>query len=249
MADSLTVVLVYPELLGTYGDVGNAQVLVQRARWRGVSARVERVGVADAVPAYGDVYVLGGGEDQAQLLAVNRLRAQRGLHSAVAAGAPVLAVCAGLQLLGWSFVDGAGLEHAGLGLLDCRSDRLGGPRAVGELLTQPRPEGIPLLTGFENHQGRTVLGRDATPFGDVVSGVGNGDGTDGAVAGSIVATYAHGPVLARNPALADSLLSRVMGAFEPIDDEPECALRRERIRTVTSNLRRRRGASVRLGRQ
>jgi len=223
------IALVFPALLGTYGDGGNASVLAQRLRWRGHAAEVIDVDVDAALPAQADVYVLGGGEDTAQTLAVSRLAAGA-LARAAAAGKPVFAVCAGFQILGETFLDGRGEVHRGLGLIDCRTDRLDGPRAVGELLVSS-PYGV--LTGYENHGGRTVLGPGAAPLGTVDAGIGNGDaGVDGAVQGSVVATYLHGPALARNPALADHLLAAVVGDLAPIDDREEEELRRERLAAV-----------------
>jgi CobQ-like glutamine amidotransferase family enzyme len=86
-----------------------------------------------------------------------------------------------------------------------------GRRAIGEAVARCRLPGVGTLTGFENHAGRTALGVGVEPLGAVVRGVGNGDGSDGVLAGGIVGTYFHGPVLARNPALADLILSRAVG--------------------------------------
>src|SRR3954454_10329849 len=209
MPDPLRIALIYPSLLGTYGDGGNARVLAQRLRWRGIAAETLHRGLAAAVPQQADVYVLGGGEDVAQTLAVSRL-ANGALQRAAERGRPVFAVCAGSQILGETFLDGRGDVHAGLGLIDCRTDRLPGPRAVGELLGDPVLEGLTApLTGYENHGGRTVLGPAARPLAAVRAGVANGAAqVDGAVQGSVLATYLHGPALALNPALADYLLSR-----------------------------------------
>jgi hypothetical protein len=232
MADPVRIALVFPSLLGTYGDGGNASVLAQRLRWRGFDAETIDVGVGEPLPAQADLYVLGGGEDTAQTLAVSRL-SDGTLARAAAAGAPVFAVCAGFQILGESFLEGTGAMHPGLGLLDCRTDRLPGPRAVGELLADCVLDGVGTVTGYENHGGRTVLGPAARPFSTVRAGVGNGDvGVDGAIQGSVVATYLHGPALARNPALADHLLRQVVGDLPAIDDNEETELRRERIAAV-----------------
>jgi lipid II isoglutaminyl synthase (glutamine-hydrolysing) len=139
-------------------------------------------------------------------------------------------VCAGFQILGETFLDAHGDVHAGLGLIDCRTDRLPGSRAVGELLGRPAVDGLTgPLTGYENHGGRTLLGADAAPFARVEAGVGNGDGVDGAIQGSVVATYLHGPALARNPALADWILGKVAGPLTALDDAEEEDLRRERL--------------------
>ena len=227
MADPVRIALVFPSLLGTYGDGGNASVLAQRLRWRDVDAEVVEVAVEETLPEQADVYVLGGGEDTAQTLAVSRLG---GLTRVVDRGAPVFAVCAGFQILGETFLDARGEVYGGLGLIDCRTDRLAGSRAVGELLGTPLVDGLTApLTGYENHGGHTVLGPAATPLARVEAGVGNGEGVDGAVQGSVVATYLHGPALARNPALADWILAKVTGPLAPIDDREEEELRRERF--------------------
>lgn len=232
MPDPVRIAVVFPSLLGTYGDGGNGSVLAQRLRWRGIDAETVDVGVGEALPAEVDLYVLGGGEDSAQILAVSRL-SDGTLRRAVDANRPVFAVCAGFQILGETFLDGRDIVHAGLGLLDCRTDRLPGSRAVGELLGEARLPGIGVVTGYENHGGRTVLGPAAQPFAVVREGVGNGDGgVDGAVQGGVIATYLHGPALARNPALADALLTRVVGTLAPLDDTAEQELRRERIAAV-----------------
>lgn len=233
MADStLAVACVYPSLLGTYGDSGNATVLAQRLRWRGYDAAVRVVALDEPLPESADLYVLGGGEDVAQALAVSRLAADDRLARAAERGAPVFAVCAGFQILGRTWLDGQGRTHPGLGLLDCTTDRLTGARAVGELLAECTLPGVPAITGYENHGGATHVGAAARPLGRVTSGIGNGDGADGAVQGSVIGTYAHGPALARNPALADYLLARVVGELAPLDDAEEESLRAERLAAV-----------------
>ncbi|CAQ05867.1 type 1 glutamine amidotransferase [Corynebacterium urealyticum] len=276
----LNIGLVLPDVLGTYGDDGNALVLRQRARLRGITAEIHTIRYGEAVPETLDVYTLGGGEDVAQLLAAEHLRADGGLVRAVGAGRPVLAICAGLQVLGESFHAGGKLAE-GLGLLDATTSQLG-ERMIGELHSEPYrlgggdgrgagagADGVgadgagaggaggvdagsgaggagsnaqPLaadlseltepLTGFANHMGATILGPDAYPLGilrprggmvgntdahgveaaDVV--VKNGEKQqryEGAVQGSVIATYMHGPALARNPQLADVLLARALG--------------------------------------
>ena len=133
----------------------------------------------------------------------------------VGEGAVLLAVCAGFQIAGRSFPGGEGEPHEGLGLLDVTTVKGDGPWAVGEVTAEAATaEGapvLPTLTGFENHGGRTSVGDGASPLAHVLSGVGNGDGTEGAVSGRVVGTYLHGPVLARNPVLADKLLSWALG--------------------------------------
>ena len=234
MAEEVSIAVLYPELLGTYGDGGNAIVLAQRLHWRGIGADVVEVGAGEVVPTSCDLYLMGGGEDGPQALAAKELGESGALHSAVDRGAAVFGVCAGIQVLGHEFANPDGSAHPGLGLLDCRTVRGRGRRAVGELLVEPALDRVPLLTGYENHGAVTHLGAAARPLGRVVAGVGNGTGdrTEGAVSGRILATYLHGPALARNPALADLLLSWVVGELGPLDDAEVEELRHERVGAV-----------------
>jgi lipid II isoglutaminyl synthase (glutamine-hydrolysing) len=208
-------------------------ILAHRARRRDIPARTVEVRSGQEVPASGDIYLLGGGEDGPQALAAQRLIADRGLHRAAERRAVILAVCAGYQLMGESFF-AKGERCAGLGLLDLRSDR-GPTRAVGELAGEIDPAlGLPVLTGFENHGGRTHLGPEVRPLAKVSVGIGNDGTTEGAYAGSVLGTYAHGPALARNPALADLLLRWATGAPElpDLDDTWPGKLRTERLAAV-----------------
>ena len=229
---ALRLVWVYPDLLSTYGDRGNLLILARRADLRGLPVECVEVRSDQVLPDEGDVYLLGGGEDGPQALAASRLTADGGLHRAVARGAVLFAVCAGYQLLGASFF-AKGARCAGLDLLDLHSDR-GPSRAVGELAGRVDERlGLPALTGFENHGGRTHLGSGASPLATVTVGVGNDGGTEGAWHGRTLGTYSHGPALARNPALADLLLSWAVGSeLEPIDDTWPQRLRAERLAAV-----------------
>jgi len=231
---ALRVVVVHPDLLGTYGDAGNGRVLATRACWRGADVELILALSGRPLPGAGDIYCLGGGEDGPELQAAEQLMASP-LRRAVSAGAVVLAVCAGYQLIGATFPDASGKARAGLDMLDVSTVKGPGRRAVGELLGEPRP-GTPfgprpaLLTGFENHSGHTRLGVAATALAAVRHGVGNGDGTEGAWSGNVFGSYLHGPVLARNPAFADLLLSLATGGGAvPLDDDEEQALRAERL--------------------
>jgi CobQ-like glutamine amidotransferase family enzyme len=230
--EAITVVVLYPELLGTYGDGGNALVLAQRLRWRGRPAEIIEVTAGEPVPETGQLYLMGGGEDAPQALAAQELIASRALHRAVDGGAALLAVCAGFQVVGHRFVGPDGGPHAGLGLLDCITSRDAGARRVGEVVAEADPSiGVPRLTGYENHQSVTALGTGVRPLGRVVVGAGNdtGDRSEGAIVGRVVGTYLHGPVLARNPALADHILASVVGDLEPLDDSEAEVLRKERL--------------------
>jgi CobQ-like glutamine amidotransferase family enzyme len=253
MADrqsALTVAVVYPDLLGTYGDGGNGLILARRAAWRGID--VELVDAPSGAPLpTADLYCLGGGEDGPQVRAADSLRADGALHRGVDRGAVVLGVCAGYQLLGHSFPDAADRPRDGLALLDVTTRKGSGRRAVGELLASPsadaprRGDGrpLPMLSGFENHGGVTTVGGRARMLSRVVRGVGNGsgDGSEGAWNGRVVGSYLHGPLLARNTDLADLLLEWAMaptggaaGTLPPLEDAEEGLLRTERLAAAAS---------------
>ncbi len=231
------VVSLLGDLLGTYGDGGNALVLVRRAEWRGIDAEVAEIRATDPIPDDGHIYVMGGGEDGPQTRAAQLLGASGALHRAVDRGAAVLAVCAGFQIVGRSFAGPDGTPTGGLELLDVVSDRSTGPRIVGEVVADADPDlDLGRLTGYENHAGVTRLGAGVRPFGTVRVGTGNssaGDRGEGAWQGRVIGTYLHGPVLARNPALADRLLAWALDCapaeLEALDDEKITALRAERF--------------------
>jgi lipid II isoglutaminyl synthase (glutamine-hydrolysing) len=231
---AVRLVWVFPDLLSTYGDRGNLLVLARRARLHGLPVEIAEVNSDQRVPVDGDIYLLGGGEDLPQILAARRLAATGGLSAAAGRGAVIFAVCAGYQIVGTEFGGVEGEPVPGLGLLDIRSGR-GERRGVGEITADVDPAlGIDRLTGFENHQGVTQRGPEVRPLATVVTGVGNGDGTEGAYASRVVGTYLHGPALVRNPGLADLLLGWVAGtlpAIDPRQEELVQDLRRERLAT------------------
>ncbi len=238
----LRVAVVYPDLLGTYGDGGNGLILARRAEWRGLEVELLQA-ASDAALPEADIYCIGGGEDGPQVRAARTLLDDGGLGRRVASGAVVLAVCAGFQVVGQSFPGAEGEPHEGLGLVPVTTSKVALPRAVGEVVAEPDETlGLPALTGFENHGGRTALDEGATALARVSVGVGNGDGREGALEGRVVGTYLHGPVLARNPALADLLLSWALddAALTPLDDGAAESLRTERLEAGRSRRFRRR---------
>ncbi|MEU6561704.1 type 1 glutamine amidotransferase [Nocardia nova] len=226
--------LVLPDVMGTYGDGGNALVLRQRLRMRGIEAEIVEITLDDPVPESLDLYTLGGAEDSAQRLATRHLQRYPGLQRAAAKDVPVLAICAAIQVLGNWYETSAGERVDGVGLFDVTTtpQRV---RAIGEVATTPILAGLTRpLTGFENHRGGTTLGAAAEGLGRVTKGVGNGvgDSLEGVVQGSVIGTYMHGPALARNPELADHLLARALGVreLEPLELPEVEQLRRERLR-------------------
>ncbi len=250
----LRIIHLYPDLLSTYGDGGNPTIIERRAHWRGMATELVTVAGGDPIPESGDIYCLGGGEDSPQAAAAAFLREpgnREALSRAIERGAAVLAVCAGYQILGEAFPGASGVILPGAGILPALTAATGMPRSVGELAVVPSAELLALggffssalsgaqpslLTGFENHAGRTRLVEDAVPLGTVVAGVGNGwEGRrdEGVLFGHAIGTYMHGPVLARNPQIGDLLLSLATGCaaadLAPIGPEEHELLRRERV--------------------
>ena len=230
---ALRVAHLYPDYLNIYADRGNIAVLDRRARWRGFALDVEQIGVGDALGADDhDLVYIGGGQDREQALIAPDLAA-RGevLRELVRGGVAVLAVCGGYQLLGRGYRDRAGAELSGAGvfpLVTIAGDR----RMIGDVLLECEfVEGRRTLAGFENHAGRTLLDEGAEPLGRVVAGFGNDgeSGFEGCRAGRTIGTYLHGPLLPRNPWLADWLIAQAIahatggGApeLDPLGDELE----------------------------
>ena len=210
---TFTIVHLLPELLGTYGDRGNVEILSWRLRAREVPHELLTIGIGDVIPTLADLYLIGGGEDDAQIAALEILGKGNSLQRVLQNGAHLFAVCAGFQILGTQFPASGDRIVQGLGLVGIETVSAK-HRSVGELLSRPTVP-IEMLTGFENHGGQTRFLDELQPLGHVVSGIGNGQGSnvDGLVTSQIVATYMHGPAFARNPELADWILSRKLGVL------------------------------------
>jgi len=224
----------YPDYLNIYADRGNIAVLARRAAWRGLELEVRPIGPDDPVePGEHDLLYVGGGQDREQALIAPGLAAKGdGIRAAAERGAAILAVCGGYQLLGRRYVDVVGDELPGVGLFPLETVA-GGRRMIGDVLLECELEpGLPrTIAGFENHAGRTLLDPGAEPLGRVVHGFGNDgeSGYEGCRVGRAVGTYLHGPLLPRNPWLADWLLEQALGHagggeppnLEPLPDELE----------------------------
>lgn len=224
----------YPDYLNIYADRGNIAVLARRAAWRGHELQVDSIGMRELVePGAHDLYYVGGGQDREQALVAQDIAGKGdALGKAVTAGAAVLAVCGGYQLLGRFYRERSGAELPGAGVLPLHTVA-GERRMIGDVLLECElvPGERRTLAGFENHAGQTILEDEAEPLGRVVAGFGNdgSSGFEGCRAGRVLGTYLHGPLLPRNPWLADWLLAQAIAHqtgepaadFEPLGDELE----------------------------
>ena len=229
----------YPEYLNIYADRGNMAVLSRRAALRGVELAMEPIGLGDELrPGAHDLLYVGGGQDREQALIAPDLAAKGpALREAVAGGAAVLAVCGGYQLLGRGYWGRDGLFMPGAELFP-HETVAGSTRMIGDVLLESElePGERRTIAGFENHAGRTKLDEGVEPLGRVVHGFGNDgeSGHEGCRVGRALGTYLHGPLLPRNPWLADWLLAHALAhatgsdppTLEPLPDTLEAAAHR-----------------------
>lgn len=227
MADEtrrITIGHLYPDLLNLYGDRGNTITLVRRSTWRGIEANVIDLGVGkDADFSDIDLFFIGGGQDFDQRTLLDDLGVGRAgskaarLKDAVEDGVPVLAICGGYQILGEYYCDHEGVESTYIGAIPAYT-QAGEDRLISNMVfAADAVEGTPSVVGFENHAGRTRLREGAHALGHVLRGYGNNgeDGTEGLRYKNVLATYAHGPLLPKNPAIADELLGIALGRRHP----------------------------------
>ncbi|MBJ7899230.1 MAG: cobalamin biosynthesis protein CobQ [Cyanobacteria bacterium RI_101] len=244
MPHTLRLGWLYPKLMSTYGDRGNVICLQRRAQWRGLKVEIIPLDQsADAeVFTTVDLIVGGGAQDRQQELVMRDLQGAKAeaLKHQLDQGTPGVFTCGAPQLLGHYYEPALGQRIEGLGLLDLISKHPGpeARRCIGnvvfEVVASPLKEAlqtqvgaVPLVIGFENHGGRTYL-QSVSPLGKVKTGYGNNgeDGYEGAFHQNTIATYAHGPLLPKNPFLADWLLKTALErkyqetiTLEPLDDQ------------------------------
>ncbi len=234
----LTICHLYPAELNLYGDTGNVAILAARCAWRGIPVRVttlNRGEEADLTQV--DIAVIGGGADRDQLAVQHELMRHRDAvdrflnHDQ----GVMLAICGGYQLLGRHYYLGdEKIEGLGVIGIETRRAEVATDRLIGNVAVTSDIVDAPIM-GFENHGGRTFLDADEKPLGtSVVPGTGNNgeDGFEGIVHGGLVGTYFHGPVLSKNPALADWLIAHALrrrgieDALVPLADAEEAGARR-----------------------
>lgn len=220
---SLSIVHLYPAEMNIYGDTGNRLILQRRLEWRGLDAAVSLVGVGQEIPKDSDIIIGGGGQDAVQSSVqpdLQRKAAQ--LHELADKGVVMLMVCGLYQLFGRRFITHQGEEIRGIGVLPLET-KASNTRMIGNTNVQSE---WGLLIGYENHSGRTNLDDPKLALGTVDKGAGNNgrDGTEGCLVNNIFGTYLHGPVLSKNPGLADELIRRALerkygeADLAPLDD-------------------------------
>lgn len=239
-----------PDLLNLYGDGGNVRILEQRLRWRGIPVEVRRIQHGEAVDfSQVDLVFMGGGPDREQKLASEQLLAMRDeLAVYVEGDGPLLAICGGYQILGRQWLWGDELVP-GLGLIDMETRRPGtsADRLIDNMVLESPLAAHPVV-GYENHAGRTYLGEGVEGFGRVVSSCGHGNNDDDRVEGAryknVVGTYSHGPLLSKNPEVADWLLARALerragrtgtpaADLAPLDDGAELAANASMVKRLS----------------
>jgi CobQ-like glutamine amidotransferase family enzyme len=218
----LTLAYLYPREMNTYGDRGNVICLQKRLEWRGYKLDIVEHQPGDKLPVQVDMVFMGGGQDSGQaVIDTDFKRVAPWLRELAEADVPMLTICGAYQLFGHSFEMLDGSELQGIGILDVTT-RAQTTRLIGNLHIETEDFGT--IIGFENHSGRTYLGPRAEPLGRVTMGAGNNgeDKTEGTRYRNIIGTYSHGPVLPKNPRLADWLIGRMPGItstkLEPLDD-------------------------------
>lgn len=225
----LTIGHLFPDLLNLYGDRGNIITLKNRLLWRGYNAQVMEFSITDDIDfSQLDIVFIGGGSDREQLLVCKRLiELKEDIYTYAHSNGPLVAVCGGYQLLGHYYkLNGENIE--GLSLLDIYTEWEPG-RLIGNVVIESELlNNTVSVVGFENHGGRTYI-NNHTPLGKVRCGFGNNgkDGGEGVIYKNVIGTYLHGPLLPKNPALADYIIERAFerrfGSIElqPLEDLAE----------------------------
>ena len=209
-----TIYHLYPGHLNLYGDRGNIIALQQRARWHGLETEVVAVQPGSRVDfAACDLLFMGGGDETAQKMACRHLKEHRhALLDCINRGMVILAIGSSHQLLGRYYTAASGEQYPGLELLNFYTEA-GTVRMIGDIVTRCDFLRVPhTLVGFENHAGRTYLGKGVRPLGTVLRGYGNNgaDRTEGVLYRNVAGSYLHGSLLPKNPWLADWLLQRAL---------------------------------------
>jgi CobQ-like glutamine amidotransferase family enzyme len=220
MKQKLIIGWLYPQLMNTYGDRGNIIVLTKRAQWRDIDTEVKYLNEGYAMKDLQscDLLFMGGAQDTQQKIVAQDLKKDKvkALSEMIHGDIPGLYICGAYQFLGNYYKEADGTIINGLGIFDLYTENPGADvkRLIGNISVDFKDEKhfTHTLVGFENHGGRTYLGKNIQPMARVVTGFGNNgtDKTEGAVYKSSYGSYMHGPVLPKNPFFADSLIQKAL---------------------------------------
>lgn len=226
----LTIGWLYPDLMSTYSDRGNIICLTKRCNWRGIETEI--INIDQNTKNFSNINLLfgGGAQDRQQEIVTRDLFSkQEIINNLIQNGLPALFTCGSYQLMGHFYEPSIGKRIKGLGIFDIQTKHpgLNTPRCIGNITAEVLIEDLKgcILVGFENHGGRTTLGKNAKPLAKVLKGFGNNgqDGFEGAVFKCAYGTYFHGPVLPKNPFLADYLIALALKTknLKQLDDSLE----------------------------
>ncbi len=207
----------YPDLMNTYGDRGNVITLQKRCLWRGIKTEIKEIGTGTPDKDFlsCDLLLMGGAQDTQQEVVAKDLKDKRKtFKTMVENGIPGLYICGGFQYLGEYYKTANGNKLPQLGILDMYTENPGRERLIGNIAIDASNlfGKTTILIGFENHGGRTILGKNIKPLGKVLKGFGSNDSAkeEGAIYKNSIGTYFHGPILPKNPILADYLIKTAL---------------------------------------
>ena len=236
----LKILYLYPDILELYGDYGNIQVLKYRLEKRGITAIIDRYSIGDITPDFNsyDLVFAGGGADQEQgILADDLVKYKDNIKEAINNGVFFLLICGAYQLFGKYYKSADGDIVPGLEVFDYYTEAINDrkKRCIGNIVIEANLNGKSTkVIGFENHGGQTF--DISNPFGKVLFGNGNkfGDTEEGYFQNNVIATYLHGPLLSKNPELADYIIKHCLDrkynedvVLEPLDDSFEELCRKQ----------------------
>lgn len=199
----------YGNLMNTYGDNGNLLMLQHRAKQLGYETETTLVSLEDSFNADDyDIIMFGGGQDYEQSIVSQDIQSKKDeLIRFIESDGVVLGICGGFQLLGRYYINAAGQKLEGIGAIDCYTNGQFDNRLIGDVKIY-NEELDETYIGYENHIGRTYLCKGVQPLGKVLTGYGNNDEdkSEGVHYKNVFCSYFHGPMLVRNPHLADRML-------------------------------------------
>jgi len=261
----LTIGWLYPDLMSTYGDRGNIIVLQKRCEWRSIDVEIKRIGLdtkSNEIELC-DLLFMGGAQDKQQEIVNKDLLDNKGKHLkfAIEKGTPGLFICGAYQFMGKYYRTAEGAIIKGLSIFDIHTENPGEnhKRLIGNIVVKIHDSLFMIhdsyLVGFENHGGRTYLGENVKSLGEVIAGYGNngnlpseasakdGDKTEGIIYKNSIGTYMHGPILPKNPELADHLIKKALEikykkeiALDSIDNRLEIKAKEAIVRRYSNNV-------------